>query len=281
MTMNTWVRTFYTAMVFDSKQMFHRRSLASFVAYNILNPIFFLLSAWVAYTILQSVGPTYFRGITGITSYMTFATIGLSFNGIISQSSFIGFNAIKLEQWQGTIEPIFSTPASNYAWLMGKLVVGELYGFVPLIGTLLFGYGVFGIQVASAPAIVVAALAIAMMLVSMSVLASIFAGISIFVSDPTSPAVLVTSYLAFFSGLAFPVSILPAQAQWIAWSLPSTYGVDVTRNALLLGLGLDNAQVQVELLKMFVVTIVCLVVGYLGFVKALGAAKKRGALGTM
>jgi ABC-type polysaccharide/polyol phosphate export permease len=276
----SWFGAFYTAMVYDSKQSFHRRGLVSFVAYNCLNPIFSLLSAWVAYTILQSVGATYFRGITGIASYMTFATIGLAFNGIIHQSAFGGFSAVRFEQWQGTLEPVIRTPASNHAWLFGKLVVGELFGFIPLISTLLFGAAIFGFQLASAPALGAAALAIVMMLVSMSVVSFVFGSVSVFVKDPTDAAILVTSFLGFFSGLVFPVSVLPPQVQWFSWILPSTYGVDVARKALLLGMGLGDWQVQYELMVMLAITLILLPISYLAFSRAVRMAERSGALDT-
>jgi ABC-2 type transport system permease protein len=278
MATSTWLRTFYTAMVYDSKQTLHRSSLTSFVAYNCLHPVFFLLAAWVTYTILQSVGVAYFRGITGAGSYISYVIIGLALSGIIAQSAGGGFSAVKFEQWQGTIEPVFRTPASNYAWLTGKLVAGELFGFIPLITTLLFGYAIFGIHLASAPAIGAAALAIVLMLISMSVLATIFAGVSVLLRD--NPSVLVTSFLNFFAGLVYPISILPIQAQWISWSLPSTYGVDVARKALLLGLGLGDSRIQLELLEMLAITLVLLPIGYLSFTRSIKAAEKSGRLDT-
>ena len=278
MDTSTLLKTFYTGMVYDSKQTLHRSSLTSFVAYTCLQPVFFLLAAWVAYTILQSVGATYFHGLTGATSYVTYVTVGLALSGIITQSANGGFTAVKTEQWQGTIEPVLRTPASAYAWVTGKLVVGELFGFVPLMSTLLFGYAIFGIHLASAPAIGAAVLAIALTLISMSVLATIFASVSLFLRD--NPSLLINSFLTFLAGLAYPVSVLPIQAQWVAWSLPSTYGVDVARKALLLGLGLNNSQIQIELLEMLAITLVLLPIGYVSFTRSIKAAEKSGKLDT-
>ena len=276
MAASAWLRTFYTGMVYDSKQTLHRSSIASFVGYTCLQPVFFLLAAWVAYTILQSVGATYFRGITGATSYITYVTVGLALSGIITQSANGGFTAVKAEQWLGTIEPVLRTPASAYAWVAGKLVIGEIFGFVPLITTLLFAYVVFGIHLSSAPAIAAAALAILLMLVSMSVLATIFASISLFMRD--NPSLLINSFMNFLAGLAYPVSVLPIQAQWVAWSLPSTYGVDVARKALLLGLGLGDPRVQFELLAMCAITLILLPIGYVSFTRSIKAAEKSGKL---
>jgi len=278
MTAGTWLKAFYTAMIYDSKQALHRSSLASFVAYNCLQPTFSLLAAWVAYTILQSVGATYFRGITGITSYLTFAIIGLALSTIIAQSAYGGFGAVKYEQWMGTAEPVLRTPASSYAWLTGKLAAEELFGLIPVVTTILFGYAIFGLQLTSSPALGTAVLAVTVMMVSMLVLATLFAGISILTEEPTDASLLATSFMLFFAGLVFPISVLPTQVQWIAWCFPSTYGVDITRKALLLGLGLGDPQIQLEFVKMIAITLVLLPIGYLTFKRSIRRAEKRGSL---
>jgi ABC-2 type transport system permease protein len=157
-------------------------------------------------------------------------------------------------------------------------VAGELFGLVPVVTTIVFGYAIFGIRLTSAPAYDAAVLAVAMMMISMSVLATLFAGISILTEEPSDASILVTSFMTFFAGLVFPISVLPVQAQWISWCFPSTYGVDVTRKALLLGLGLGDAQIQLELLKMLGITLVLLPVGYLTFKKSIERAERRGSL---
>jgi hypothetical protein len=56
--------------------------------------------------------------------------------------------------------------------------------------------------------------------------------------------------------------------------------VDVARKALLLGLGLGDFQIQLELLEMLAITLVLLPIGYLSFTRSIKAAEKSGKLDT-
>jgi ABC-type polysaccharide/polyol phosphate export permease len=158
------------------------------------------------------------------------------------------------------------------------VVAGELFGLIPVVTTIALGYAIFGLQLTSTPALGTAALGVATTMVSMSVLATLFAGISVLTEEPSDASILVNPFILFFAGLVFPISVLPAQAQWIAWCLPSTYGVDITRKALLLGVGLDNPQIQLEFVKMIAITLLLLPVGYLTFRWSIRRAERRGSL---
>jgi ABC-2 type transport system permease protein len=86
--------------------------------------------------------------------------------------------------------------------------------------------------------------------------------------------------ITFFSGIAFPLSLLPEWGKVIAWAIPLTWGLDATRRALLLGVGIYDISLLTSMGMLSLLTVVLLPIGALLFSKLVTAAKKNGTLGT-
>lgn len=86
--------------------------------------------------------------------------------------------------------------------------------------------------------------------------------------------------MTFFSGLAFPVEVLPEWGRMIAKIIPLTWGIGATRKALLLGAGIFDPSVVTAFIILIVLTAVFLPLGALLFSQLEKAAKKAGTLGT-
>ena len=89
--------------------------------------------------------------------------------------------------------------------------------------------------------------------------------------------VLWTS-LVFFTGLAFPVEALPAWAQAISSIFPITYGLSITRGAILRGNHVLDPQLLFPEVSILVLTSIYIPIGYFSFKILFDRSRRKGAL---
>ena len=257
-------------------------SIPGMLGFNIAVPFFFVLSSWIVANIVT--GPSgysaYFTSLTGMTDYLAFVTIGFAFNTFIFSTAFGGAHAIRGEQEQGTAELVFLTPSNKIAWLMGKMFGNQvfgIFGFAVLLGS---GFFLFGYRPQASPDIAAASVAIVLSIAAMAALGFVLAGICFFAKREEELSQVLWPTFTFFCGLAFPVQILPSWGQTIAYLIPLTYGVDATRRALILGVGLADLVMIQDLLMLLVQVFVLLPLGLLVFSRLEREARRTGVLGT-
>jgi len=257
-------------------------SIPGMLGFNIAVPFFFVLSSWIVATIIG--GPSgysaYFTSMTGMMDYLAFVTVGFAFNTFIFSTAFGGAHAIRGEQEQGTAEPVFLTPSNKVAWMMGKMLGGQVFGVFGFGVVLASGFFLFGYKPQAAPDIAAASIAIVLSLASMAALGFVLAGICFFAKREEEISQVLWPTFTFFCGLAFPVQILPWWGKAIAYLIPLTYGVDATRRALILGLGFADPVTILDLLMLLVQTVILMPVGLLIFSRLEREARKSGILGT-
>jgi ABC-2 type transport system permease protein len=127
----------------------------------------------------------------------------------------------------GTLEYLFATPGSRYAYLAGA-VVSELalgmIGFVPLLGLLLW---------AARPGFAAAALLVGaclLMLIALTALGVLVALLAILWRQAGALAEVLGVAFEMLAGAYLPVHAFPAALQGLAWALPFTWGYDLVRH---------------------------------------------------
>jgi len=75
-------------------------------------------------------------------------------------------------------------------------------------------------------------------MLSLSAFGMVFAGITFLAKREDQLGQVLWPIMVFFCGLAFPVEALPKIVQPISWVFPLTYGLYITRTALLTPAGL-------------------------------------------
>jgi ABC-2 type transport system permease protein len=160
--------------------------------------------------------------------------------------------------------------------MVGELIFGLISFFVILFsGFLLFGFN-SGIQ----PDIPVAIISILLTMLAMTSFGFILAGLCFLAKREEEITQVLWPMMTFFSGLAFPVDVLPDWGKIISQAIPLTWGVDATRRALLLGAGVSDSSLLTSLGLLCLLTVILFPLGALFFSKLEKAARKAGTLGT-
>jgi ABC-2 type transport system permease protein len=139
---------------------------------------------------------------------------------------------VRQEQSEGTLESLLVTPTPLWVLLLGSTLVPLGFTLVEIVVYVAVGIGFFGAGFSAAGVLI--AIPIALLNVA------VFAGIGILAAsfivvtkrgEPITPLVGATTTL--FAGALFPVSLLPGALQVAGKLLPSYYGIEGLRGALL------------------------------------------------
>lgn len=272
------VRTFWASMTSSLKMVIRYVSVGGLISFNLAVPLFFVFTSWVISTFMPQT--TFFSSKTGTADYMSYLTIGFAFTGFIFSTAFGGSHAIRGEQEHGTAELIFLTPASKIAWLLGKMMGEITFGVITFCVILFSGFLLFPPHLEVQPNIPVALLSIMLTMLAMTSFGFFYAGTCFLLKKEEELTQVLWPMMTFFSGLAFPVEVLPEWGRMIAKIIPLTWGIGATRKALLLGAGIFDPSVVTAFIILIVLTAVFLPLGALLFSQLEKAAKKAGTLGT-
>jgi ABC-2 type transport system permease protein len=271
-------RTFWASMVSSLKMVIRYVSLVGLVAFNLSVPLFYIFTSWVISTFMPQT--TFFSSKTGTADYMSYLSIGFAFSGFIFSAAFGGSQAIRGEQQQGTAELVFVTPANKITWLLGKMMGQLIFGFVNFTIILFTGFALFGFHPEVQPNVPLAVLCILLTMLAMTSFGFFYAGICFLAKREEELSQVLWPMITFFSGLAFPLSILPQWGRIIAWAIPLTWGLDATRRALLSGAGIYDVSTLTAIGVLSLLTVILLPIGALLFSRLETAARKTGTLGT-
>ncbi|MCA9920006.1 MAG: ABC transporter permease [Anaerolineales bacterium] len=207
-------------------------------------------------------------------TYFTFLIIGGAFSKFLELSSHAFSANLREEMLQGTIEPLLVTATPVTLALLGPsswmLLEGGLLVFLQLgVGTAVgadFSNANWGT-------------AVLVLLVSLSSLISygIFSAAFVIVfkrGDPMNWFINSVAYV--FSGVFFPVELLPGWLRIISYALPFTYALRALRGALMRGETV--AEVGGDLLALGGFTAVLVPLSYLALRYAIQYLKQTGEL---
>jgi lipooligosaccharide transport system permease protein len=162
-------------------------------------------------------------------SYLSFVGAGVLAFAVISRAVFeSSYGSYFRMVYQSTFDAILATPVeveslalAEIMWAATKALIDAI---IILLVLVLFG-------AASSPLAVFAPLA----LVGGALFASALSlGVTAHIHDIDSYNLYLNIYFAaiFLCGIWFPVDVLPAALQWIAWAIPLTSAVDLARALL-------------------------------------------------
>jgi ABC-2 type transport system permease protein len=183
-------------------------------------------------------------------------------------------NAIRSEQLQGTLEGVLMTPIT----VPGLIISSSAYSFfeATLFSSLYLFFGWLFFNVTYEGSYLMAFLILAlttMVLASIGILSASFA--MVFKrGDPVGVLLGITS--ALFSGVFFPVQLLPDSMQNVSQLLPATYGLNAIRAVLIDGRNLADVQAPIITLISFLVVLLPLSLWV--FSRAVRRAKREGSL---
>jgi ABC-2 type transport system permease protein len=183
--------------------------------------------------------------------------------------------SLQQERFNGTIEHLLLTPANRMTVLLASGFSSLLEGAWWIVGVFLLSWIVFGVQPAVADwvAVVVALVSTMMALVAVGVF---FASFFILSRIADQVAASLQAPIRYASGVAFPVTALPAFVQLFSYILPVTYGIDALRIAVIQQ-GTLESLVSV-LAPLYISSLVLVSAGYFLLRKVEEHAKKTGDL---
>jgi ABC-2 type transport system permease protein len=271
-------RTFWASFLSSLKMVLRAVTFRGLVAFNLSVPFFFILTSWITLQIMG--GGDFFTGLTAMPHFLSFVTIGFAFNGFIFSASFGGAHALRGDQQHGTLELVFVTPSNKLMWLLGKIMGNLAFSLVNFSVILLLGSLLFGFQSTAQPNVWLAALFVLLTIIAMTSFGFVFAGVCFIAKREHELSQVLWTMMVFLSGLAFPVEVLPEWGQIIAWALPITHGVQATRWALLLGVGISDPAVLNALGMLVLQIAILLPIGIALYARLERKARETGALAT-
>lgn len=177
----------------------------------------------------SSVGLAHTVGTTDLAGWVGLGLLGASLlvGGVRGVSS-----TIEADRETGALEHSWASPAARDTFVLGAFGAGTIFTAAASALLLTFGITVLG-----------ADYDLRGVLFSLPVLAALLAGtcgygylagaLALTIRKPSGVLTPITTVIATFSGVAFPLTVLPAAVRWPTYALPSTWALDLMRYATL------------------------------------------------
>jgi ABC-2 type transport system permease protein len=196
---------------------------------RVLQPLyqFLLPSLLLGTTFLvggRAIGLEEMTGTDDLAGYLFLGTI---VGGLVGATFWEMAFGLKREMDAGTLEPAWLTPTRPDTFVLGRAISGMLLSVVASVALVLIGIVAFGASLADGLLLAVPALALAS--ISMIGIGYLVAAAVLLMREPNFFVDATNFLFAMISGVAFPVLVLPALVQPLAYVLPTTYAVDLLR----------------------------------------------------
>ena len=168
----------------------------------------------------------------GTSDLAGFIFLGGVMSGLVATAFWAIAMSIRNEMEAGTLEPTWLTPTSREVIVLGRALGGLFWFAFSQIAIFAVGIAFFGLRFR--PEIVLALPAVALAIVAMIGIAYLLAAVVLLIKEANFFIDCTNFLFAVASGAAFPVILLPGVFQPIAFALPTTYAMDLIRQA---GLG--------------------------------------------
>ena len=166
-------------------------------------------------------------GLAKGVSFVTFLIVGVAFNEFMIES----LKAVQKSISPSELEEILSLPVRLRVFVVGNVLWGYIWHGINALAYLTVGILFFGVTFGAVDyggAVITLVLGIALML-SFSLLAS---GVLLVTKQGDLVQWVIGALGALFSGVYFPIALLPTSLQSVSWFLPQTYFLALIREAL-------------------------------------------------
>jgi ABC-2 type transport system permease protein len=253
-------------------------TLSGWLIVSILSPLALFAGAWVTLRLLNAgSAPPRFFAVTGYPSYLAFVVLGVAFQGLAQSALEDGGNAVYEEESNGTWEVLALAPFNRFAWMFGKTLAGLVAGFIDFGIVLAVGAFAFGAISPTPSGVFVAIVGILVTVAGLQGFAFTMAALGLRWKQPMQVAMLLSPFLILFSGMVFPIQVLPPWMQAIAQFIPLTHGLAIVRGAILLNAPLATLWPSFE--RLVLTGLAFMLVGFLSFRFMERRARHTGILG--
>ncbi len=172
----------------------------------------------------RAIGLEQVAGTSDLAGYLFLGTV---VGGLVAATFWEMAFGLKREMDAGTLEPAWLTPTQPDTFVLGRAISGMLISALSSAVLVLVGLLLFGASLSDGLLLAIPALAIAA--VSMIGVGYLVAAAVLLMREPNFFVDATNFLFAMISGIAFPVLVLPALVQPLAYLLPTTYAVDLLR----------------------------------------------------
>lgn len=168
--------------------------------------------------------------------------------GVLSASLLVGtitgvYGTLDSDRQTGVIEHSWSSPVSREAYIIGGALTGTL--FATVAGLMLLGFAVAFLNASFSVPGVALGLPVALLMVVANCGVGYLIGAALLVLRQAEALTDVATMLAvLFSGVSFPLTLLPGPARWPTYLMPDTWELDILRRLTLSAAPLAQAPVE-------------------------------------
>lgn len=143
----------------------------------------------------------------------------------------VGYN-IRWEQYEGTLESLYLTPANRFLHLVSRLFFPIVWTGLNATASLFFMRFIFGALPLANPGF--ALLVLVLTLAGVFGFGFCFAAYTLIVKESAQTVANMLQFaLMGVCAMFFPFSVLPAAVRAVSYAVPLSYGVDLFRSALM------------------------------------------------
>ena len=239
---------------------------------------------WFAYSLASALSITYIGAamerISGVPVDTNYLILYLLIGTLVWRFLSVTFNdiseMIQWERWEGTIEYTLMAPIHRFTHMMGQTAFAVLHGTlfsagIAAIVVLFFDVSLAGANLTGALLLLLAG---SLSFIGLGIMASVLP--LLFPERGAQMTNMVQALLLLFSGVYYPIDVLPRWMQWIAMASPATYVLEGIRGAILEGV--PTAVLWPRVLTLVATGIGLMLGGLMVFNQAEQYAKRTGRL---
>jgi ABC-2 type transport system permease protein len=255
---------------------FLKRDFLSEVSYrlNFLLQIAGMFFSVAAFYFMTKVMDPRAAGFDGIQPF-AWLVVGLAFQFYFSTALYSFSDKIRNEQVLGTLEAMLVSPTPTSIVIFSSAAWDFTFGAIRVIVYLLFAALVFGVRLHT-EGLGALLLGVVLTLLSSAGLGILSASFILYFKRGNPINFFLSATTTFFGTVLFPSEQLPDWLQPISEILPVTWSLRIVRGALLQGRPFE--QLQAELGRLALLTVILLPVGLLFARVAIRRAKREGSL---
>jgi ABC-2 type transport system permease protein len=214
--------------------------------------------------------------------FVAYMVVGVLFFQNTSAMMTLPFQSLSTAFWDKRLEVYHSRRFGIWAFIAGRFLWLVLYNAVLMATILAFALLVTGVHLSPAVPIVPAVIFYALFTLNCFGLGLI--GASNFylleVKQGREPITWTIDILArIFSGVYYPLTILPAWMRWIAWAVPHTYALRGIRQVMINGAGFGDRETVLMFVALLAFCIASLAIGVWRMNRALNQAERGNGVG--
>ena len=212
-------------------------------------------------------------------SYMVIGVVFFQNAGIIMT---LPYQSINTAYWDKRLEVYNSSSYGIWAFITGRFIWTSLYQFIIQIGVLTFAVLIAGVNInTNIPVIPLILFYLSFIFTCLGF--GLIGASNIFnleVKQGREPFTWLVDVLArIFSGIYYPLAVLPASIHFISRLIPHTYALEGIRLVMLSGYGFENSIVLNNTLIMLGFAIISMILGIYSLQNALDKAYKGNGVG--